>query len=171
MNFLFFYFIVKSGSISIIPKRKKTTKSASLDESGRSLQENLLKENTLNKSCNVDQMLSAWSKQDFFNTPLENHPSPSTSQEGPDPLDAIFSSKKVQLQLLTCGEFKKYTNILLMSVFGRDILATHTLNGTGTSKPPLDKHKVARIIRKYKFILYNVNTPPVLLPLYFLTGT
>lgn len=146
MDFLFtFYVVVKSGSISIIPKKKKPTKSASLDGSGS------FQENTPNKTCN-DQT-PTYSKQDYFNGLLENQPSPSTSQEGYDHLDTIFSSKKVQLQLLTCGEFKKYTNILLMSVFGRDILATHTLNGTGTSKPPLDKKKVGRIIRKFKFIL------------------
>lgn len=53
---------------------------------------------------------------------------------------------QLRLQMLMCREYKKYTNILLVAMFGRDMLATHSLNGTGTSKPRLDIQKVNHII-------------------------
>jgi hypothetical protein len=55
-------------------------------------------------------------------------------------------SPQLRLQMLMCREYKKYTNILLVAMFGRDMLATHSLNGTGTSKPRLDIQKVNQII-------------------------
>jgi BEN domain. len=56
---------------------------------------------------------------------------------------------QLRLQMLMCREYKKYTNILLVAIFGREMLATHSLNGTGTSKPRLDVRKVNYIIGKY----------------------
>lgn len=53
---------------------------------------------------------------------------------------------QLRLQMLMCREYKKYTNILLVAMFGRDMLATHSLNGTGTSKPKLDGQKVNHVI-------------------------
>jgi hypothetical protein len=58
----------------------------------------------------------------------------------------INVSPQLRLQMLMCREYKKYTNILLMAMFGREMLATHSLNGTGTSKPRLDIQKVNQII-------------------------
>ncbi|XP_069702927.1 protein abrupt-like isoform X2 [Periplaneta americana] len=55
-------------------------------------------------------------------------------------------SPQLRLQMLMCREYKKYTNILLVAMFGRDMLATHSLNGTGTSKPRLDCEKVNCVI-------------------------
>lgn len=53
---------------------------------------------------------------------------------------------QLRLQMLMCREYKKYTNILLVAMFGREMLATHSLNGTGTSKPKLDSQKVNHVI-------------------------
>lgn len=53
---------------------------------------------------------------------------------------------QLRLQMLMCREYKKYTNILLVAMFGREMLATHSLNGTGTSKPRLDIQKVNHVI-------------------------
>jgi hypothetical protein len=53
---------------------------------------------------------------------------------------------QLRLQMLMCREYKKYTNILLVAMFGREMLATHSLNGTGTSKPRLDIQKVNQVI-------------------------
>lgn len=58
----------------------------------------------------------------------------------------INVSPQLRLQMLMCREYKKYTNILLVAMFGREMLATHSLNGTGTSKPRLDIQKVNQII-------------------------
>lgn len=58
----------------------------------------------------------------------------------------INISPQLRLQMLMCREYKKYTNILLVAMFGREMLATHSLNGTGTSKPRLDIQKVNQII-------------------------
>jgi hypothetical protein len=58
----------------------------------------------------------------------------------------INISPQLRLQMLMCREYKKYTNILLVAMFGREMLATHSLNGTGTSKPRLDIQKVNHII-------------------------
>jgi hypothetical protein len=55
-------------------------------------------------------------------------------------------SPQLRLQMLMCREYKKYTNTLLVAMFGREMLATHSLNGTGTSKPRLDIQKVNHII-------------------------
>lgn len=55
----------------------------------------------------------------------------------------------MRLKMLTCRDFKKYTNMLLVAVFGRDVLATHCLHGSkGSAKPRLDRDKVARVIGK-----------------------
>ncbi|XP_071452970.1 uncharacterized protein insv isoform X1 [Hetaerina americana] len=54
---------------------------------------------------------------------------------------------ELHLKMLTCPDFKKYTNMLLVAVFGRDVLASHCLNGSkGSSKPRLDRDKVTRVI-------------------------
>jgi hypothetical protein len=53
---------------------------------------------------------------------------------------------QVRLQMLMCREYKKFTNILLVAMFGREMLATHSLYGTGTSKPRLDVQKVNHVI-------------------------
>lgn len=56
-------------------------------------------------------------------------------------------SPDLQLKMLMCRDFKKYTNMLLVAVFGREVLATHCLNGSkGSAKPRLDTDKVTRVI-------------------------
>ncbi|XP_059478812.1 modifier of mdg4-like isoform X2 [Neocloeon triangulifer] len=56
-------------------------------------------------------------------------------------------SPDLQLKMLMCRDFKKYTNMLLVAVFGREVLATHCLNGSkGSAKPRLDTEKVTRVI-------------------------
>jgi len=82
-----------------------------------------------------------------FVRPGEFVPKEGKSSSGHQAIEHMLNiSPQLRLQMLMCREYKKYTNILLVAMFGREMLATHSLNGTGTSKPRLDIQKVNHII-------------------------
>lgn len=70
---------------------------------------------------------------------------------------ALPLSPDLQLKMLMCRDFKKYTNMLLVAVFGREVLATHCLNGSkGSAKPRLDTDKVTRVIGQFLYITNQI---------------
>ncbi|XP_065334134.1 modifier of mdg4-like isoform X1 [Cloeon dipterum] len=84
---------------------------------------------------------------------LNHHQPPQPVVAAPPPPQMAASalslplSPDLQLKMLMCRDFKKYTNMLLVAVFGREVLATHCLNGSkGSAKPRLDTDKVTRVI-------------------------
>ncbi|XP_039513305.1 BEN domain-containing protein 6-like isoform X1 [Pimephales promelas] len=70
--------------------------------------------------------------------------------------------KKCQFDKINPQDFKKFTNELLLVIFGRETLATHSLNGrkasnAETSKEALPAHKVSILI-DYIQKKFNVST-------------
>jgi len=99
-------------------------------------------------------------RQGDFLQPVAAPPPP---PQIPVPALTLPLSPDLQLKMLMCRDFKKYTNMLLVAVFGREVLATHCLNGSkGSAKPRLDTEKVTRVIGKSPFNLLLAQNPLVI---------